>query len=504
MRNSFLTIFTDLLLLMIGFTLFIESVVEIRNIIFIKQKLYKRIFQNHDIFPIEEVSIGRNFCEVGFESFFQNKFGGVDGGSYSKSTKTHSSLRCLAASDCYNIPDIKEQYLNIWEDKVLCLKRKEYKNSKIINNKSTCEPGYRQCAFYNTFGDIFCVQDNDACPINYINITTVDDPRYDVSFFKKEMLTDKVFMLSSRNITNGVMPIDFFVDEGYPCLESNRYSNLVPPFPFVKDFDMYGCNNTEYDHEEGQAEGAFDYRYEILDTYPKGEYYYDNDLNVTYNKLPEILNWKRDSNVEVNLYFRNYISMNLTVLSEAKFKELKGDVTDLKLMKFIQVCVSIVNVCLLVFFVSVLSLVKMVNKGFHTMVGFVKILLNTGFVTYLIITTMQSEKLFEKVEKFVLELVSQKCVEDSCVDMYTVSSIKRSNIIHNITENKFVNKLVFYFTMTYGVLLAIQFVRLCYKSLLRLKNTHRRIDARNQLGSKMFDNKHKLESKQSLLIKPVV
>lgn len=525
MRNSKLTTVTDALLLTMAFIIFIGGVLEMKDTILLKKKLLERIFQNEELTPIKNISVSRNFCDKdnNFTSFFNYTFQGVVGGSYNTKTNKHSESKCSHENlddllNCINIPRIKPQYMSVWEDKVLCLQRyrPDELDYKIIPSNEICDQEYVSCGYYNQYYDILCVKDKTDCPINYIEIKNLSDininnPKFD--YFKLE---NNHYLVTSKSFPEKIIPIDFYVAEYYPCLEMERisFNNNFPVYPYINNQDLFGCeqNQTEktktsqkfkiknYENildlnisthslanpaPSKDFDEIYDRRYQRLFSLLKKNFFFDNDLLEKYKTLPSIKNWNNDINVaNYTLSVRNYISINLTCSNSLNFnfKDLKSKIFYMKEMKFKQMVYALLNIFMLCFFISLLSLVKIIKRWLHTFLTLIKIIFSAFYLTYLVILSYENFNLTNLLRDY-LEV---KII--NCVDKYVNSAMQIYGVTDHIEDVNFVNRLIFFVSLFYGFNLVMQFLRVMYKIYVRIKNTKRRKEARNELGNDLFKN----------------
>lgn len=501
MRNSKLTTITDALLLTVAFIMFIDSVLEMKDTVLVKKKLFKKVFRHDNLGPIEDIKVGRNMCDedAGYTSFFNFTFQGVKRGSYSSNTGTFSDSSCEADDiNCVDIPEIKSQYLSVFADKVLCLKRMQLTtdNHLSLAKGLQCTSGYKQCGLYNNFEDKFCVKNNLPCPINYIAFKETKDIDFKNITYKYEEMQNGFWIVSSNNMTDEKLAIDFEVAENYPCLEYERISvnGTFPPYPRMNNLDLFGCNAGDYKDPSLIIDDGFDKRYEVLSEYAKFSFLYDNDLIRKYDSLPEVAGWKSDLvDNNVKLYKRAYISANLTCTSNEAFNIFHDNVEKLKVLKYVQMVSCLCNVVILCFFISLLSLVKILKQWFHVILNVVKILISSAFVAYSITQSYHSFQLTKSTNEYM------KLLQTDCTDKFTDAAIMRYDVDGNIKRINCLNQYLYFFSISYGVVTFIQFIRLCYKIYIRIKNRNRRRDAVKQLGPMLFENKKNQDTSEPLM-----
>jgi hypothetical protein len=491
MKNNVFTIITDIILVTLSFTIFIETVLEMRAIVLVKQKIFTKIFQNLDLEPISEIDVSRNSCneDKGFTSFFSYEFPGIKTGSYDYLYEDFSDYFCGNIFECVNIPGITPQSLKIWEDKALCLKRMESTENKkiIIRSDANCPNRYKQCGIYNSFGDKFCLLEDIPCPINYIKIT--DNPLTGEGIISLPLYANLSLVYSNKFI-NDTLPINLIVSEGgYPCLEVDRYTynNNFTIYPRMNNINSFGCNRTDYRDDTKIMDEGYDLRYTLLDTYSKRFFYNDNDLDQKYYELPEVDGWKNDLfNTTYYLYHRSYISLSHTCIEGESMKYFKTTLEDLKLMKFSQMLVALGNLILLFIFISLLSLVRViVNRVWHVLFSCLKNFMSIAYVIYNIVQSHKNIQISQDLIWFIYSIWINGCIDD-----YTQYAMIRYEVIFNILQIYDVNKYLYIFSFIYMGFAMIQLIRLIYKVYIRFKNRDRRKIAKLQLGrAKTEDNK---------------
>ena len=93
MKRSIFTAATDSILIILAFIIFINSILEIKDTIYLKATLNNNIFQNANLQPIELVNVGRVSCPEDDEELFYFKyFTGIEEGSYNTDTKEFSNI----------------------------------------------------------------------------------------------------------------------------------------------------------------------------------------------------------------------------------------------------------------------------------------------------------------------------------------------------------------------------------------------------------------------------
>jgi hypothetical protein len=482
MRNSLFTTFTDILLLIFSFVIFVTSVLEMKETIILKQKIMNRIFQNDNLMPVDEITLSRNLCETedGFYPIFNYTFTGVRGGSYQLDNKHFYPSKCDPLgpkySTCIDIPNVNLQNLSIWDDKMICARRMIEGSFIIVTKNTDCPANYKLCGIYNYYKDKLCILNNQKCPLNYVNFKNKNDiDRKDMSYKYLDLNSDYVLVVSN-NITNSTIPVDFKVAEYFPCLEIERltYDPLYPIYPLISNFEKFGCNRTFYDIHV--TDSGYDKRYTSLTYLKKSEFYYDNDLLQRYIELPGINNWKSDVFANTVWFMsRPYISLNFTCSSVQDYNKFKSTIENFKKMKFTLMVFALSNIFILVMFISLLSLVKIIKAWLHSILTLIKIFVSTLYITYNIVKSYHLIQFSEYVIQYIQKI-------NVCGDIYISSGLIRYGVVSQIDYIGFLNTFIYFFSIFYGVILGLQGIRMGYKVYIRIKNRFRRKEARQQLG----------------------
>ena len=236
--------------------------------------------------PIENISLARNWCDnsKGYYSLFNYTFAGVNENCYNNITHKFLNKSCSLTNNTIPIEAIPEKTLSIWRDKNICVKRMQNTTSNLKIVKDKCPENYNQCGLINSHNDdnsttlnqkILCVKNIIECPINFFIITDAIEPFSNSSIYTKRELFNGMYLIFSNKIVNSVIPIDFKISEGlYPCLETERRSNLTVQFPLLNNLDIFNCNRSHYSIEPDNT--GYDTRYTKVDTVSKEQFFQEN------------------------------------------------------------------------------------------------------------------------------------------------------------------------------------------------------------------------------------
>ncbi len=303
MKNSSLTTITDIILIALAFVFFIQTLCQIKDSVTIKKKMLEGVFTNTEIPPIDTIEIGRNHCyqDNEYQTIFNYTFTGIKGGSYNTLTEEFSDKNCPTTGfyPCTNVPTIKNEFLSIWLDKAICIKRIK-QQPLFIAKQYDCPEGTRQCGIIsNEFNDKVCYNSIYLCPYNYITIKDHDEIDFNDPKFDYILLNKNKYLVSSRQYVNDTLPIDFVMSEGYPCIQKEKilYNLNYGVFPRMNGLGTkFGCNITRYQLNKNEDFlYYYDYRYKNISIISKKAFLFDNDLINKYSLLPDTPNWKNDA-----------------------------------------------------------------------------------------------------------------------------------------------------------------------------------------------------------------
>lgn len=469
MRDSKFTGIVDACLVILSFIIFVHSVLELKYSILVKQKM-KYVFQNRYVNAIESVTLGRNVCEEGYEPMYNSTFHKIEGGIYNNETNKLDDT-CHDGLACIHISEIPEQTTNVWQDKVICLKRTNFTDydTKFVISSGSCPEGMRSCGYFNVFKDQYCLVNELECPLNYIDIRESKPlPLENLQFL--ELKLNKYLVFSNKK-TEDIIPVDFQIAEDFPCLEQERfsYNTIQKIYPTSQNKEKYGCNRNADDYRNiiDPKDDGMDRRYEAIDSLSRSKFFKDNDLQNTYDKLPEIGEWKKNKKDDINYYLfkRTYISINYKCTDYDKILKFDVQLNQMKTTKYIQHIVSLANIVLVAFFLSMLSLVKVVRRSFYVVLSCLKITTGATFVIYNIVISEQSKS-------YTNYIIKQFDVwyKPECLDPNTIYSINRHGLRNQMEDINFYNQFLIIFCITYSVLVIFQICRLLYKIILRVKN----------------------------------
>jgi len=486
--SDYITTVFDITLLILGFTVFVVSLLEMKYSIILKNKFLNNIFQNEMTGLLMEIEGVRNVCdeENEFEFLFNTEFTGIKEGSYNIKTKKFSDNTCYNLDkNCINIPAIPPTSLRAWENKVVCVKRMKLSEIpyKIVSKNSECPEEYRMCGAYNSFGDKLCLDGHLKCPINFIKFS--DDLSYvdklDRTIYKIVSLDLGKFLVYSNQLVNHTYAVDFKVSENFPCIETERISanETFKIYNRTNGYKLMGCNLNTDDKDDG-----YDKRYYIYATDRKDKVLADNDILNKYDKLPQVDGWINDARKNFyHIYVRGYISLDYSCSDHQKFIDFKSSLDHLKDTIFYQLSYCVINVFVLLIFIIILSLFKLFRSWYKLFIRFLKICYSSLFILYIFNRKIKTEVIMSSMENYKDEIFK-------CGDEYINKSIKRYGIQKNLDDFASYEKIMIILGIISVVIIFILLLCLIYKTYVRIKNTSRRKVANHELGhgSKSFLN----------------
>lgn len=511
MRFNKTILIADFICFIATIILFIYSFFEIQNISIVYDKVINNIFLQ-DFTPIQEIYIGRGECQVeNTVPIFAYNFGGVDENCLENNTILNKT--CPSSDSKYKqIPAISKRKMLIWRNKLLCAKYMTNKNGlfKIIRNSTDCGSGYHFCGKINEkkthktkIYEMVCIKDGNQCPINFIAITNdkeaikkyKDSKTYDL----KSIDSDYYLVTSNRLLSNNhSLILNITISEGkYPCLLENRVSIEKPFFPLMKNKNDYNCSliAEEYDKSiEADINKGYDIRYKSFDKISKHTFLRENDIDLSYERLPNVSGWVNDmDNSSYNLFYRDsYIDKDNCKM----FESFQEKIRTLFRIQFGRVVFNIVHMVLIVLFIGVLALIKVVIIWYHNLLFLVKIILCYivfGANIFLVFHSQKKVKTVETIESL------ETCFDDVVKRIMQIYKVDK--LMAQLGRFYYAEQFVWY---AYAGANLILLVRLLHKMCVRAKNKKRRNIVYREIGKRqlwrIFDAVR--EMKGELIVQP--
>lgn len=476
-------ILSDIISIFIAFWLFIWIFMEMKCVVIINNRVLNVLF-SEDLVPIKKLSLGRNKCQES-ESYalFNYSFSGI------KEICVNTSLflvDCSKSEGNQKVEEIPSKTMNIWRNKIMCVNHfteEEQKSFQLENSKDDCEEGYKQCGFINKNTNTtkiikkFCIKEKYDCPLNFIKITN------DISEFENQediynilSFDDDYYLVTSNKKTDNSIIIDVAISEGeYPCYEKKKYSSITPQFPGLNNYNNFNCtqkNSSEIEKDLIKYWG-YDTRYTKFDTLSKENVLIENDLDLSYSKLPNLSNWKQDMYTgKFSLFYRD----SYTVKEDChEYNNIEKSIKTLNKIQTVRILFALVHIMIYVVLFSILGLMKVVFSWYHSLLFGVKV--GISFIIFganylMIYYSVEHKKKLKDIEYL-----------NECLDEVS-QAISNSNGIE-----KYLNELSYFYFWEkimwcgYCFFNFIETCRLVHKIYIRVKNKYRRNIAKKEIGA---------------------
>ena len=494
-------IISDILSILIAFTLFIWIFIEMKCVAIVYDRILNNIFKK-DFTPVQRISLGRNRCqEDNMTSLINYIFPGIKGNCYDNSTGLFlgEDKTCQKGNEnLINIEEVRQTNITIWRNKMLCARNFDYKQPiyKFMEYEEgkDCEEGYKSCGHINRdvenekMHKILCLKKEEDCPLNFISIEK-DISKYlgQPGKYNISSLDNNYYLITSNNHSDNEIITQIVVSEGiYPCIEKGKYSNSTPQFPTIINSNNFNCKPTKIDDkktnhakndlrtlDEELIEEGYDIRYIKFDNLTKNIVFTDNDLNYAYNKLPNVSNWKQDMN---SSYFNLFYLTKFMVKDACKnFDKLQNNIDSLKTIQAYRVVFALFHIIIYVILFSVLGLIKVILAWRHSMLFGIKV--GLSFIIFVInyVFIYYSENYVENLGEFDS---LKECLDEVSIKILTNHDIK--SILDELNEFYKFEKIVWYIYIFFNF---IEACRLVHKIYIRCKNTYRRNIANREIGA---------------------
>lgn len=467
MKNSKVTLISEVLFLFLSFAMFILSILADKYLLNIKQ-LYEDVLAFSGNNPFEDFYLGKIRCETGYEPIFNYTYPGNEKVCFDITNKEYKKGDCISngISKGIDILNMQQASLPLWRYSVICGKR--YKNwNTIKKNKippyESCQPNEKKCGIFNSGGDILCLDKSLNCPINFFKI--LNYPIKQPNFFSEVLDEDHYLVVGIDSVLNDIIPVDFAVSNGYPCILSDRISTTSAEFPFSLNSKKYGCNN----------DANSDMRYIPIDTIKKGDLFLLNDLEIL-NGYPSSKNWINPKEEPVTLFMRPRISVRAECEREINGNKYREIINSVKFYQFLLVIIQITCIFILIIFMAFLSLMKLQNKMQNVIIGFLKIFfccVYVGFNYYLVIYCFSNQTFIEDY----FNLINSDCLDSDTLDAFN----HVFKIESYIRIWRTLITIIFYLNIPLIILIVIQTIKYFHKLYVRIRTNKRNKEAKELL-----------------------
>lgn len=249
---------------------------------------------NWNLNPLISVfSVTKGECPSGYSPLFSTTFPGNNAGcDCSKSTKKKYKNKVFQniceeehiINGCTIIPERNEKEITKWKGKTLCASRtRSISYLDIISGPhvKVCPRGTRQCGLIDTEKNLLCINEEEPCPLNYLEILPDDQkPAYTNNINHLPLNGGFTLYLSNEETSNPVV-VDITISNS-PDVCAHPYEGLL------------GENNYKLNKRKGPEECKTkiksyltDWRFSEIGSGRRKEFYEDNDIDTIIETLPE-------------------------------------------------------------------------------------------------------------------------------------------------------------------------------------------------------------------------
>jgi hypothetical protein len=279
--------------------------------------MYK-IGENWQRGPIMNVNSDAVFCTGDSTPLITDMWQGTEGGCYCTfSFSLYGPLRrdyCRRSRDnysfCSSVAPIAPIDYKVWRGVPLCANRApvSYLDLNIAKFPSYCGVTSKSCGVIDSLNNVLCVPHGTECPYNYVNILPVDQTPLINFNFTAFNLTGGDQIIFSNNAPEGTIYSEFIISQGKPCADPSRKNFQEMPYLL----DPYYANS---DCSVRVGNYTYDDRFKLIDSYSNNNLLAENNIMPLVQRLPM---YPYQSEIEVNLFARNYIGLNPTCLQELR------------------------------------------------------------------------------------------------------------------------------------------------------------------------------------------
>ena len=466
---SFISILTDILLIVLSFIMLINSILGDKNALQLKVSLIES-FNFLDLKPISDIKLNRFQCPPEWEELIIDNFAGVDLGCL-EIEKNFTKIYSNNTGKCLNpiknkIGNISKKDMKLWRNNLICIKRYD-KEIKIINN--TCTGDFKECWKIDNYNNYLCIKKNESCPISFINFTLTNGPKITendtiLSFSDKYELH---FSNSNLTLNNNhsliILPIEFKVDKDLPCINKTRISNKTIAIDLITNIDNYGC---DYKNHSNNSPELKDKTFKILDTITIKDYLETNDV---WADAENYYNYFNDSsfnkidykNENISLYYKSYLQLNRS----CNYSKIinNEDIDQLKNYQYYLLLLQLGNIIIIPIFICILSLMKNHHKYLITIIWFMKAITVAIVFSFNIYILLECEQNLNEIKNFIRLSKTEECLDKILLE--------GKKLEKKIKEYKTIIKYHQVFCYIYFFIFIVQLIRLIYKTIQRFINT---------------------------------
>lgn len=390
-------------------------------------KMYK---ENWKVGPIIDIiSPTSNECPSGYETLISNEYPGNKEGcdcyntdllSYKKKIFTDKCSKGKLDAGCLNIDKVDNTTLAKWKGKSICIKRMKQTYYDLMESTSvkSCPSGKKKCGIFDSESNILCLDENEKCPVNYIEIKKkTQKPSLDNDDIKKVELGNDNILYYSNTETDNKIYVQIIANTHEVCFEPND-GQLGQNFYQLNLLKGESQCKIKYKNQKS----LYDNRFSKIDKESSLDFFIDNDLLNNLNKLSNYPYPKEDS--EISLYGTNFFGWN-----QKCFRQSKALFTEQKLIEpntknsFDSIYVTgIISFMYLFFLIGCFALFCMIEdseykKKLFLMIDCIKVLIAFSIFILSIITIAKNHNLLRPYKEF----KSMKCGDDITINALRLS-----------------------------------------------------------------------------------
>ena len=382
-------------------------------------KMYKDNWKVGPIIDIISLSKDTN-CPTDYETLISNSFPGNKEGcdcynsesiSYTKKIFTDKCSKGKLDAGCLNVEKVDNTTLKTWKGKNICIKRMKKTFFDLMGSTAvkSCPSGKKKCGIFDSENNILCLNENEQCPINFIEIKTkTQKPSIDTNDIETvDLSKDYVLYFSNKETDNKI----------YTQIIANTHDICFEPNDGYMGQNFYQLNlfkgESECKIKYKNQKSLYDNRFSAIDKESSVDFFIDNNLLINLNKLSNYPYPKEGS--EVSLYGTNFFGWN-----QKCFRQSKSLFTEQKLIEpntkksfdFIYVT-GIISFMYLFFLIGCFALFCMIEdsqykKQLFLMIDCIKILIAFSIFILSIITITKNVNLLKPFKEF----RAMKCGDD--------------------------------------------------------------------------------------------
>lgn len=245
------------------------------------------------------------------------------------SSDRYTSGHCIQdeyRGGCRTVHSTPEKNFTVWKGREFCgaYGRKSYKDylhDSVAFNES-CKGNYHQCGILDSLNRKLCLPERQRCPINkiVINQSVIAPTNYKYSTIA--FGNDYGYLHYTNEAIDEPILVKLKLSEGEICINPNQYNSKYPKDQFILDEigNDYGCDDKVGNY-------TYDPRYIEVDQLSKSIVFPENEIYDFYGmykgfpqKYPEVAR-----KVEMQLYQRNFIGLNMTCIEESKLDQIDNE-----------------------------------------------------------------------------------------------------------------------------------------------------------------------------------